>query len=206
MEQRMETVPVTPEEALYEVRFTYDPQLLREWSRRSVRPSRRVWRVIRIVLCSLVILYGAYQLWEGLTLLWWIGTEEYVREMYLSYYTWGEVLYLNLFYPLLLLALGVLWLLLDRIRIRRAVKQTRAMFGPEPWPVQYLLGEDRFTAVQCGAVQTIPYRRVNKVEQKQGFILLWMGNNIIRLPKSTFTKGTPEDLLAFLRERIPTKG
>ena len=203
MEQPASIVPVTPEEARFEVRFTYDPQLLKDWSHHSVRTARRVWRVIRIVLGVLGILYGMVKLYQGIATLWDIATYEDLKEIYLAYYSWGTILYLNLFYPLLILALAVLWLLLDRIRISRAVRQTRAMFGPEPWPVQYLLGEDRFTAIQCSALQTIPYERVKKVEEKQGFILLWTGVNIIRLPKSAVTKGTPEELFAFLRERIP---
>ena len=205
MEQPTEVVPVTPQEALFEVSFVYGPNLLKDWSRHSVRTSKRVVRVIRIVLSILVLLYGTAKLWVGVELLLNLSGNIAMREIMLAQYSWGEILYLYLLYPILLLAVGILWLLLDRIRISRAVKRTRAMFGPEPWPVQYRLGEDRFTAVQCGAVQTIPYGRVRKVERKQGFLLLWIGANIIRLPEADLTGGTPEELLAFLREKIPSR-
>ena len=56
----------------------------------------------------------------------------------------------------------------------------------------------------CSA-QTLPYERVNEIEDAEEFLLLWVGKLIFRLPKSAFTKGTPEDLLAFLREKVPAK-
>lgn len=205
MEQPADILPVTSEEARFEVRFDYTSELWKRWRRRPLRTDRKVLRVIMIVFGTFVTLDGFYRLWQGIAILWTLATEEYLKEMYLEYYSWSSLLNPYLFQPLILLALGVCMLLLERIQLRRDLKQMAAIYGPEPWPEQYLFGEKAFTDSFCRSNQTIPYLRARKVEEKRDFLILWVGKEPFRLPKSAVTKGTPEELLAFLREKVPDR-
>lgn len=199
MEQPADILPVTTEEARFEVRLTYTAELLKQWQRSPVRLSRIVVRYVRPILGILLILVGLWNLWiKGQVLEAFFSA--YGMQMHLGDYFsyWGEKLLL----PVLGIGLGILEFFIERIRLRRSLKRMTAVYGPEPWPVHYLFGEEAFTMAFSGAIQTMPYARAKKVEEKGDFLLLWVWTMLFRIPKSAVTKGTPEELLAFLREKV----
>ena len=63
MEQPNEIVPVTPEEARFEVRFEYTPALQKQWQRQPLRSRRGLLRVLRPILGVFLILAGIFNLW-----------------------------------------------------------------------------------------------------------------------------------------------
>ena len=63
MEQPIDVLSVTSEEARFEVRFEYSSDLLKQWQRRPVRTSRKVVKYVRPILGVLLILVGVWNLW-----------------------------------------------------------------------------------------------------------------------------------------------
>lgn len=202
MEQRMETVPVTPEEARFEVRFEYTEALHKRWQRQPLRKSWRVLRALRPILGVFLILVGIVNLWlmvRAAQIAFCVYSRAMTFSDYVSYLGW------DLFLPVLCFAVGTMQFFMDALSRRTTLKRLRTMNGPEPWPVRYLFGEEAVTNTFGCSAQTLPYERVNKIEDAGEFLLLWVGKMAFRLPKSAFTKGTPEELLAFLREKIPAQ-
>ena len=202
MEQRMETVPVTPEEARFEVRFEYTAALQKQWQRQPLHRGRRVLRVLRPILGVFLVLAGIVNLWLM------FRTAQYAFCMYGSSMTFSDYVFYwgsDLIIPVLCLVVGTMQFWMDALSRRTTLKRLRTMNGPEPWPVRYLFGEEAVTNTFGCSAQTLPYERVNKIEDAEEFLLLWVGKMAFRLPKSAMAKGTWEELLAFLREKIPSR-
>ena len=202
MEQPIDVLSVTSEEARFEVRFEYSSDLLKQWQRHPVRTSRKVVKYVRPILGVLLILVGVWNLWiKGQVLADFLSEfgVPFSLQYYFSY--WGA----ELLIPILAIVVGVLEFFVDRIRLNRNLKQMAAVYGPEPWPIRYLFGEEAFTNSFSGSSQTMPYARVRKVEDAGDFLLLWVGKLIFRLPKSAMAKGAWEELQAFLQEKIPSR-
>ncbi len=202
MEQPTEIVPVTPEEARFDMRFEYTAALQKQWQRHPLRRSRRILRSLRPFLGVFLILLGIVNLW----LMFRAARDAfsvYSRAMTFSDYVsyWGPDLVL----PVLCIILGTMQFFMDTISRWAMMKRLRTMNGPEPWLVRYLFGENAVTNIFGGAAQTLPYERIRKVEDAGDFLLLWVGKMAFRLPKSSLTEGTPEELLAFLREKVPDR-
>lgn len=202
MEQPANVLPVTPEEARFEISFAFTSALWKQWQRRPLRTSRKAMRFLRPIL-------GVFLILAGIVNLWLIGRvardvfSVYSRAMtlsdYISYWGW------DLFLPVLCFVVGTMQFWMGALSQRVTLKRLRTMNGPEPWPVRYLFGEDALTNTFGGSGQTLPYERVKKIEDAGDFLLLWVGKMAFRLPKAAVTKGTPEELLAFLREKIPAQ-
>ena len=202
MEQLTEIVPVTPEEARFDMRFEYTAALQKQWQRHPLRRSRRVLRSLRPFLGVFLILLGIVNLWlmfRAARNAFSVYSRAVTFSDYVSY--WGPDLVL----PVLCFVLGTMQFFMDAISRWAMMKRLRTMNGPEPWPVRYLFGEDAVTNTFGDAAQTLPYERIKKAEDAGDFLLLWVGKMAFRLPKSSLTKGTPEDLLSFLLEKIPAK-
>ena len=196
MEQPNEIVPVTPEEARFTVRFACTSELLKDWQRHPVRTNRKVLQALVWIVGGWAIAKGLWQMAEGLY--------HFVRSMGVRL-VWAWFTQFDVIFPLTYIGLGVLVFSLGRIRMRKNIRQMTAMFGPEPWPVEYRFGEDRFTATQCGTVQTMMYSRINWVWETADFVLLTIGENVFRIPKYAFAQGTPQELVTFLRTKVPAK-
>ena len=77
--------------------------------------------------------------------------------------------------------------------------------GPEPWPAEYSFGADRFTISQADTSTSMVYSRIARVGETKDFVLLRVGKNLFRLPKYAFVQGAPQELVTFLRTKIPAK-
>ena len=202
MTQFQNVSPVTPEEARITVRFAFTSELLRDWQRHPVRTSRKIVRIIRPIMGVALILVGLWNLWL-------MGRRICTIEQYLDFrFSFlDRVSYLGweLLLPLLCLVVGVLEFFIDRIRLNRSLKRMQKELGPEPWPAEYRFGADRFTISQADTSTSMVYSRIARVEETEAFVLLRVGKNLFRLPKYAFVQGTPQELVTFLRTKIPAK-
>ena len=193
---------VTPEEARFTVRFAYTSDLLKDWQRHPVRTSRKVVRIIRPIMGVVLILVGLWNLWL-------MGRRICTIEQYLDFrFSFlDRVSYLGweLLLPLLCLVVGVLEFFIDRIRLNRSLKRMQKELGPEPWPAEYRFGADRFTISQADTSTSMVYSRIARVGETEAFVLLRVGKNLFRLPKYAFVQGAPQELVTFLRTKIPAK-
>jgi hypothetical protein len=193
---------VTPEEARFTVRFAYTSDLLRDWQRHPVRTSRKIVRIIRPIMGVALILVGLWNLWL-------MGRRICTIEQYLGFrFSFlDRVSYLGweLLLPLLCLVVGVLEFFINRIRLNRSLKRMQKELGPEPWPAEYRFGADRFTISQADTSTSMVYSRIARVGETKDFVLLRVGKNLFRLPKYAFVQGTPQELVTFLRTKIPAK-
>ena len=193
---------VTPEEARFTVRFAYTSDLLKDWQRHPVRTSRKVVRIIRPIMGVVLILVGLWNLWL-------MGRRICTIEQYLDFrFSFlDRVSYLGweLLLPLLCLVVGVLEFFIDRIRLNRSLKRMQKELGPEPWPAEYRFGADRFTVSEADSSTCLAYSRITRVEETEAFVLLRVGKNLFRLPKYAFVQGAPQELVTFLRTKIPAK-
>ncbi len=202
MTQFQNVSPVTPEEARFTVRFAYTSDLLKDWQRHPVRTSRKVVRIIRPIMGVALILVGLWNLWL-------MGRRICTIEQYLDFrFSFlDRVSYLGweLLLPLLCLVVGVLEFFIDRIRLNRSLKRMQKELGPEPWPAEYRFGADRFTISQADTSTSMVYSRIARVGETKDFVLLRIAKNVFRLPKYAFVQGTPQELVTFLRTKIPAK-
>ena len=192
---------VTPEEARFTVRFAYTSDLLKDWQRHPVRTSRKVVRIIRPIMGVVLILVGLWNLWL-------MGRRICTIEQYLDFrFSFLDRAYLGweLLLPLLCLVVGVLEFFIDRIRLNRSLKRMQKELGPEPWPAEYRFGADRFTISQADTSTSMVYSRIARVGETKDFVLLRVGKNLFRLPKYAFVQGAPQELVTFLRTKIPAK-
>ena len=202
MPQFQNVSPVTPEEARFTVRFAYTSELLKDWQRHPVRTSRKIVRIIRPIMGVALILVGLWNLWYVIQGIWALSQYTGARLplfSYLFYFGWRILL------PLLCLTVGVLEFFIDRIRLNRSLKREQKELGPEPWPAEYRFGADRFTVSQADTSTSMAYSRITRVEETEAFVLLRVGKNLFRLPKYAFVQGTPQELVTFLRTKVPAK-
>ncbi len=201
MTQYQNVSPVTPEEARFTVRFAFTSELLRDWQRHPVRTSRKIVRIIRPIMGVALILVGLWNLWYVIQGIWAIfqyaGGQPPMSFVY--YFGWELLL------PLLCLTVGALEFFIDCIRLNRSLKRMQKELGPEPWPVEYRFGEDRFTVSEADSSTCLAYSRITRVEETEAFVLLRVGKNLFRLPKYAFVQGAPQELVTFLRTKIPAK-
>ena len=201
MEQPTKVMPVTPEENRFTVRFAFTSELLRDWQRHPVRTSRKIVRIIRPIMGVALILVGLWNLWYVIRGIWAIfqyaGGQPPLSFVY--YFGWELLL------PLLCLTVGALEFFIDRIRLNRSLKRMQKELGPEPWPAEYRFGADRFTVSQADTSTSMAYSRITRVEETEAFVLLRIGKNLFRLPKYAFVQGTPQELMAFLGDKVPAK-
>ena len=201
MTQFQNVLPVMPEEARYMVRFAFTSELLRDWQRHPVRTSRKIVRIIRPIMGVALILVGLWNLWYVIQGIWAIfqyaGGQPPLSFVY--YFGWELLL------PLLCLTVGALEFFIDRIRLNRSLKRMQKELGPEPWPVEYRFGADRFTVSEADSSTCLAYSRITRVEETEAFVLLCVGKNLFRLPKYAFVQGAPQELVTFLRTKIPAK-
>lgn len=201
MTQFQNVSPVTPEEARFTVRFAFTSELLRDWQRHPVRTSRKIVRIIRPIMGVALILVGLWNLWYVIQGVWAIfqyaGGQPPLSFVY--YFGWELLL------PLLCLTVGALEFFIDCIRLNRSLKRMQKELGPEPWPVEYRFGADRFTVSEADSSTCLAYSRITKVEETEAFVLLRVGKNLFRLPKYAFVQGAPQELVTFLRTKIPAK-
>ena len=192
---------VTPEEARFTVRFAYTSDLLKDWQRHPVRTSRKIVRIIRPIMGVALILVGLWNLWYVIRGIWAIF--QYAGEQpplsFVYYFGWELLL------PLLCLTVGALEFFIDCIRLNRSLKRMQKELGPEPWPVEYRFGADRFTVSEADSSTCLAYSRITRVEETEAFVLLRVGKNLFRLPKYAFVQGAPQELVTFLRTKIPAK-
>ena len=118
---------------------------------------------------------------------------------FVYYFGWELLL------PLLCLTVGALEFFIDCIRLNRSLKRMQKELGPEPWPVEYRFGADRFTVSEADSSTCLAYSRITRVEETEAFVLLRVGKNLFRLPKYAFVQGAPQELVTFLRTKIPAK-
>ncbi len=202
MEQPTKVMPVTPEETRFTVRFAYTSELLRDWQRHPVRTSRKVVGIIRPILGVALILVGLWNLWYVIQGIWVLSQYTGARLplfSYLFYFGWRILL------PLFCLTVGVLEFFIDRIRLNRSLKREQKELGPEPWPAEYRFGANRFTVSQADTSTSMACSRITRVEETEAFVLLCIGKNLFRLPKYAFVQGTPQELMAFLGDKVPAK-
>lgn len=201
MTQFQNVSPVTPEEARFTVRFAFTSELLRDWQRHPVRTSRKIVRIIRPIMGVALILVGLWNLWYVIQGIWAIfqyaGGQPPLSFVY--YFGWELLL------PLLCLTVGALEFFIDCIRLNRSLKRMQKELGPEPWPVEYRFGADRFTVSEADSSTCLAYSRITRVEETEAFVLLRVGKNLFRLPKYAFVQGAPQELVTFLRTKIPAK-
>ena len=201
MPQFQNVSPVTPEEARFTVRFAYTSELLKDWQRHPVRTSRKIVRIIRPIMGVALILVGLWNLWYVIRGIWAIfqyaGGQPPLSFVY--YFGWELLL------PLLCLTVGALEFFIDCIRLNRSLKRMQKELGPEPWPVEYRFGADRFTVSQADTSTSMAYSRITRVEETEAFVLLRIGKSLFRLPKYAFVQGTPQELVTFLRIKVPAK-
>ena len=201
MTQFQNVSPVTPEEARFTVRFAYTSELLKDWQRHPVRTSRKIVRIIRPIMGVALILVGLWNLWYVIQGIWAIfqyaGGQPPLSFVY--YFGWELLL------PLLCLTVGALEFFIDCIRLNRSLKRMQKELGPEPWPVEYRFGADRFTVSEADSSTCMAYSRITRVEETEAFVLLRVGKNLFRLPKYAFVQGAPQELVTFLRTKIPAK-
>ena len=201
MTQFQNVSPVTPEEARFTVRFAFTSELLRDWQRHPVRTSRKIVRIIRPIMGVALILVGLWNLWYVIQGIWAIfqyaGGQPPLSFVY--YFGWELLL------PLLCLTVGALEFFIDCIRLNRSLKRMQKELGPEPWPVEYRFGADRFTVSEADSSTCMAYSRITRVEETEAFVLLRVGKNLFRLPKYAFVQGAPQELVTFLRTKIPAK-
>ena len=201
MPQFQNVSPVTPEEARFTVRFAYTSELLKDWQRHPVRTSRKIVRIIRPIMGVALILVGLWNLWYVIQGIWAIfqyaGGQPPLSFVY--YFGWELLL------PLLCLTVGALEFFIDCIRLNRSLKRMQKELGPEPWPVEYRFGADRFTVSEADSSMCLAYSRITRVEETEAFVLLRVGKNLFRLPKYAFVQGAPQELVTFLRTKIPAK-
>ena len=201
MTQFQNVSPVTPEEARITVRFAFTSELLRDWQRHPVRTSRKIVRIIRPIMGVALILVGLWNLWYVIQGIWAIfqyaGGQPPLSFVY--YFGWELLL------PLLCLTVGALEFFIDCIRLNRSLKRMQKELGPEPWPVEYRFGADRFTVSEADSSTCLAYSRITRVEETEAFVLLRVGKNLFRLPKYAFVQGAPQELVTFLRTKIPAK-
>ena len=201
MTQYQNVSPVTPEEARFTVRFAFTSELLRDWQRHPVRTSRKIVRIIRPIMGVALILVGLWNLWYVIQGIWAIfqyaGGQPPLSFVY--YFGWELLL------PLLCLTVGALEFFIDCIRLNRSLKRMQKELGPEPWPVEYRFGADRFTVSEADSSMCLAYSRITRVEETEAFVLLRVGKNLFRLPKYAFVQGAPQELVTFLRTKIPAK-
>ena len=201
MTQFQNVSPVTPEEARFTVRFAFTSELLRDWQRHPVRTSRKIVRIIRPIMGVALILVGLWNLWYVIQGIW--ATFQYAGGQpplsFVYYFGWELLL------PLLCLTVGALEFFIDCIRLNRSLKRMQKELGPEPWPVEYRFGADRFTVSEADSSMCLAYSRITRVEETEAFVLLRVGKNLFRLPKYAFVQGAPQELVTFLRTKIPAK-
>ena len=201
MTQFQNVSPVTPEEARITVRFAYTSDLLKDWQRHPVRTSRKVVRIIRPIMGVALILVGLWNLWYVIRGIWAIfqyaGGQPPLSFVY--YFGWELLL------PLLCLTVGALEFFIDCIRLNRSLKRMQKELGPEPWPAEYRFGADRFTISQADTSTSMVYSRIARVGETKDFVLLRIAKNVFRLPKYAFVQGAPQELVTFLRTKIPAK-
>lgn len=201
MTQFQNVSSVTPEEARFTVRFAFTSELLRDWQRHPVRTSRKIVRIIRPIMGVALILVGLWNLWYVIQGIWAIfqyaGGQPPLSFVY--YFGWELLL------PLLCLTVGALEFFIDCIRLNRSLKRMQKELGPEPWPVEYRFGADRFTVSEADSSTCLAYSRITRVEETEAFVLLRVGKNLFRLPKYAFVQGAPQELVTFLRTKIPAK-
>ena len=201
MTQFQNVSSVTPEEARFTVRFAFTSELLRDWQRHPVRTSRKIVRIIRPIMGVALILVGLWNLWYVIQGIWAIfqyaGGQPPLSFVY--YFGWELLL------PLLCLTVGALEFFIDCIRLNRSLKRMQKELGPEPWPAEYRFGADRFTISQADTSTSMVYSRIARVGETEAFVLLRVGKNLFRLPKYAFVQGAPQELVTFLRTKIPAK-
>ena len=201
MPQFQNVSPVTPEEARFTVRFAFTSELLRDWQRHPVRTSRKIVRIIRPIMGVALILVGLWNLWYVIRGIWAIfqyaGGQPPLSFVY--YFGWELLL------PLLCLTVGALEFFIDCIRLNRSLKREQKELGPEPWPAEYRFGADRFTISQADTSTSMVYSRIARVGETKDFVLLRIAKNVFRLPKYAFVQGAPQELVTFLRTKIPAK-
>lgn len=158
-------------------------------------------RIIRPIMGVALILVGLWNLWYVIRGIWAIfqyaGGQPPLSFVY--YFGWELLL------PLLCLTVGALEFFIDCIRLNRSLKRMQKELGPEPWPVEYRFGADRFTVSEADNSTCLAYSRITRVEETEAFVLLRVGKNLFRLPKYAFVQGAPQELVTFLRTKIPAK-
>lgn len=161
-------------EPLFENRYIRDRSLMKDFYRRSMLMSP-----------AAIILYLAclYCLWNTI-----------------------EILYLaDFFYPgYLLLAvfvLGLVWFGYRR-NVNLTLKRDLELNNGQPIAQHIVVTEQGFTAHGINGSQEVTFNTIKKVRKTRKLILLITNARLVWVfPKASFTRGTPDEFLAFLKTK-----
>lgn len=169
------------EELLFECRY----QPTEELSREAIRATRPGWQIVFVVIYALL----------GLRTLGMI----LVTTLLFGYVEPYAVLVLLLFLGALLY-----FSFRPRLMAKRQIRRIRDFFDGQMPEYQIRFTRDHIINAAAGNEHRIPYAKLNKVWHTKHILILGVDKvTSVAIPKNSFTKGSYEEFLAFLRAKCP---
>lgn len=169
------------DELLFECRYIPTEELCRE----ALRSTRRGWEIAFMVIYALLVLRTVGMILVTALLFGYV--EPYAVVVLLL--CLGAVLYFS-FRP--------------RLMAKRQIRRIRDFFDGQLPEYQIRFTREHIINIAAGNEHQIPYAKLNKVWNTKHILILGVDKvTSIAIPKNSFTKGSYEEFLQFLREQAP---